>query len=75
MQYFDKNEIEIKAGYTIKHNNGETEKVYKCGNNELGVNASKKDSPCFNGLEQCYPLSEFDLSEWEIIDKGEKDGE
>lgn len=74
MQYFDKNKTEIKAGYTIKHDNGETEKVYECGDNELGVNASNENSPCFNGIGQCYPLSEFDLTEWEIIDKGEKNG-
>lgn len=67
-RYFDKNGNEVKVGNKIKHNDGEIEQIFICGNNDLGVNASKENSPCFNGFGECYPLSEFDLSEWEIVE-------
>lgn len=66
-KYFDKNGDEIKVGNKIQHDNGEIEQIFACGDNDLGVNASRENSPCFDGIGQCYPLSEFDLSEWKII--------
>lgn len=66
-KYFDKNGKEINVGDTIKHIDGDVEKIYACGDGDLGVNATKEDHPSFDGIGQCYPLSEFDLSEWEII--------
>lgn len=71
-KYYDKNGEEIKAGYTIKHKDGDTEKVYACGDNNLGVNASNMNSPSWNGIQECYPLTEFDLSEWEIVERGKE---
>lgn len=70
MEYYDKHGEQIKAGYTIKHDSGNAEKVYECGVDNLGINASNTSSSAFVGLEECYPLSEFNLDEWEIIDKG-----
>lgn len=66
-EYFDKNNKKINIGNKIKHIDGDVEEVFGCGDNDLGVNASNENSPCFNGIGLCYPLSEFDLSEWEII--------
>lgn len=70
MKYYDKNGNQIKEGMTIKHNEGDVEKVYSCGDNDLGVNA---DNPNYVGgeLGQCYPLHQFDLKEWEIV-RGDK---
>ncbi len=70
MEYYDKHGEQIKAGYTIKHDDGSTEKVYECGIDNLGVNASNTSSSAFIGLEECYPLSEFYLDQWEIVDRG-----
>lgn len=71
--YQDKNGQEILAGMTIRHDGGETEKVYDTtdaeGNEDLGVMAT---NPEYAKLHpECdieyYPLSEFDMSEWEIV--------
>ncbi len=70
MKYYDKHGEQIKAGYTIQHDNGEIEKVYECGIDNLGVNASNKSSSAFTGFNECYPLTEFNLNEWKIIDRG-----
>jgi hypothetical protein len=79
VKYFDKHGKQIFAGMTIRHDNGETEKIYVCGNsdkleNDLGINASNPD---FYGEEdnenfipcEFYPLYQFDTEEeWEIIE-------
>ena len=47
MQYFDKNGVEIKAGMTIRMEDGSLELVYDTtdsyGNPDLGINASNED--------------------------------
>lgn len=75
MIYQDKRGKVIQAGDTIKHDNGDVEMVYDCGDNNLGINASNKSSSAYYGLEECYPLSEFDLNEWKIIERGENNEE
>ncbi|MCM1322975.1 MAG: hypothetical protein NC218_02215 [Acetobacter sp.] len=69
MRYFDKNGKEILEGTTIRHDNGETELIYACGDGDLGVNASTKKYIEENGesARECYPLTQFDLHEWEIV--------
>lgn len=69
VRYFDKNGKEILVGNIIRHNNGEEEKIYACGDGNLGVNASTKKYLEENGesARECYPLQEFDLHEWEVV--------
>ena len=47
MQYFDKNGVEIKAGMTIRMEDGSLELVYdptdSYGNPDLGINASNEE--------------------------------
>ena len=47
MQYFDKNGVEIKAGMTIRMEDGSLELVYDTtdsyGNPDLGLNASNEE--------------------------------
>lgn len=72
-QYFDKNGIEVKAGMILRHDDGEENEVYECGDefgsSDLGFMAS---NPRF--LEhhpdlpvEYYPLSQFNLAEWQIV--------
>ena len=53
---------------TIQHDNGEKELVYTCSNEngeDLGVNATNQR--CIWAPQVYYPLSQFDLKEWEIV--------
>ena len=70
--YHDKHGEEIQAGMTIRHDNGEQELVYATtdpfGNEGLGICAT---NPAYLALHpdceiEYYPLSEFDMREWEI---------
>lgn len=72
-RYFDKNGAEILAGMTLRHCGGDVKKVYECGdefgNGNLGFSAS---NPNFLKLHpdwptEYYPLSQFNLTEWEIV--------
>ena len=75
-QYFDKNGIEITAGMTLRHDNGDEDKVYECadefGNGNLGFLAS---NPRFlenhpEWAAEYYPLHQFVLSEWQVVNGG-----
>jgi hypothetical protein len=59
-KYYDKNGVEIKEGMTIRHNDGDEEKVHaNSDGTDLGVSANKYE---------IYPLYQFDLKrEWEIV--------
>lgn len=57
--YFDKNGKEIKKGMVLRHNDGTLDTVYE-GDTELGFIANKDGS-------LIYPLSEFNLLDWEIV--------
>lgn len=77
MVYKDKNGVEIKEGMLIQHDEGDLERVYPCGDGDLGVSATNpeylKTHP--DAEEEFYPLSNFCLSEWEIVpEAGEKAG-
>lgn len=69
-QYTDKHGNLIKEFDSIRHNNGEVAVVHACGDDNLGVPATNpefiKHHP--DADIEYYPLSEFDLSEWEIIE-------
>jgi hypothetical protein len=74
MQYFDKNGVEIKAGMTIRMEDGSLELVYDTtdsyGNPDLGINASNEaylqthPSAC----REYYSLTNFNLAKTEIVD-------
>jgi hypothetical protein len=72
--YKDKHGKEIKAGMTIRHDCGCTDKVYLYaksfyGETDLGVNATnpnyKKHHP--NCEQEYYSLKNYNLKEWETI--------
>lgn len=66
MKYYDKNNKEIKEDMYIKHiDEYLPEKVYKSDSGDLGLNATNKNYT-FATKQELYPLSEFDLNEWEI---------
>lgn len=69
-EYKDKHGNIIKEFDTIRHDDGDSEVVYACGDNDLGVQATNpeflKHHP--EADIEYYPLSEFDLSEWEIVE-------
>ncbi|MNW32234.1 hypothetical protein D3C74_91740 [compost metagenome] len=74
MIYNDKNNNEIKAGMKLKHDDGEVQEVLPCGEDDLGFNASNeaflKAHP--EAARQYYPLYQFNLKEWEIVDETKK---
>ena len=80
MNYVDKNGIEIKAGMTIQMADGSHELVYDTqdayGNADLGINASNEEyleRHPFASREY-YSLSNFDMSEVEVISQNEAMG-
>lgn len=69
-EYFDKNGKEIKEGMILRHEDGDVDLVLKSDNNDLGFNATNFNYAFRTCLSiQLYPLSSFDLREWEVIDK------
>lgn len=72
MQYFDKNGNEIKAGMTIRMDDGSLELVYATedgyGNPDLGINATNADFLKYHPdwEQEFYSLSMFNLEEAEI---------
>ena len=75
MQYFDKNGVEIKAGMTIRMEDGSLELVYDTtdsyGNPDLGINASNEEylerNPC--ACREFYSLCSFDMRYTEVVDE------
>lgn len=72
-KYFDMNGREIKAGMTIRRpKDGGIEKVYACGDGDLGVDAInpayRKRHPDTD--DAFYSLSSIGVREFEIIDDG-----
>ena len=72
--YKDKHGKEIRAGMTIRHDNGDNELVYNTmdayGDDILGILATNPDYIKYHPdceLEY-YPLSNFDMREWEIVE-------
>lgn len=69
-KYYDKNGKEIKAGMTLKHDDGDIDKVFQADSGDLGFNASNEDWVGYiEGWNQkLYPLYQFNLKEWEIME-------
>ena len=75
MQYFDKNGAPIKAGMTIRMEDGSLELVYDTtdsyGNPDLGINASNEEylerNPC--ACREFYSLCNFDMRYTEVVDE------
>jgi hypothetical protein len=69
-EYKDKNGNIIKAGMKLKHDDGDIDTVLSSGDN-LGFNATnikfEENHPDNDIPLLIYPLSEFRLTEWEII--------
>ena len=64
MKYYDKNGHEVKAGMVLVNDRGEQWVVCQtisCLNGEPDLGFS-----C--NLYEAYPLWQFDMSEWEILD-------
>ena len=61
LRYYDKHGTEIHAGMLLRHDDGTTERVLE------GVNSSGDITLGFEAsASEIYPLSEFNLREWEI---------
>lgn len=75
MQYFDKNGVSIKAGMTIRMEDGSTELVYDTtdsyGNPDLGINASNEEYLEVHPFadREYYSLCNFDMAKTEVIDE------
>lgn len=72
MKYHDKNGNEIKAGMTLKHDDGTTHFVYECedenGELDLGFNASNETwLEKYGAKREIYPLHQFTISEYVIV--------
>lgn len=71
--YQDKHGMTICAGMTIRHDNGDTEKVVATtdayGDEDLGVIATNQAFAEMHPYwpTECYSLSNFRMSEWEIV--------
>ena len=63
MQYFDKNGVEIKAGMTIRMEDGSLELVYDTtdsyGNPDLGINASNEATDIARELRRGFSRLEM----------------
>ena len=74
MQYFDKNGVEIKAGMTIRMEDGSLELVYDTtdsyGNPDLGINASNEEYLELHPFasREFYSLCNFDMRYTEVVD-------
>ena len=68
-KYEDKYGEIIREGDVIRHDDGDVETIYACGDNDLGISATNPDYLKAHPEAELefYPLSEFDLSEWEIV--------
>lgn len=61
LRCYDKHSTEIHAGMLLRHDDGTTERVLE------GVNSSGDITLGFEAsASEIYPLSEFNLREWEI---------
>ena len=72
--FTDKNGVEIAPGMILRHDNGDTEKVYETidafGQNSLGFLAS---NPAFlqhhpDWEPEYYGLEQFNLKEWTVVE-------
>ena len=61
LRYYDKHGTEIQAGMLLRHDDSATEHVLE------GVNSNGDITLGFEAsASEIYPLSEFNLREWEI---------
>lgn len=66
-EYKDKNGNIIRVGMKLKHDDGDIDEVLSSGD-DIGFNATNPDFAKNHDTPQLiYPLSEFNLKEWEII--------
>ncbi len=72
-KYYDKNNKLIREGDWLKHIDGDEEFVFETDNGDLGFDCTNYDFFEGRGIEPTTMyislLSDYDLSEWEIIKK------
>lgn len=70
MKYRDRNGQEIKAGMQVRTEDGTIEEIFKCDDDDLGIQATSKEflkhHPDYPYIEY-YPLYQFETEKWEII--------
>ena len=69
-EYKDRNGTTIKENMYLKHiPTGEKDLVYKCDSGDFGFCATNKKYKYNNSSYiEIYPLSEFFLNEWEVVE-------
>lgn len=66
--YHDRNGKRIRAGMKIRDiDNGDIEYVHEAIDGDLGLNATNWASPAAY-KQELYPLSNFNMDEWEIVE-------
>ena len=63
LRYYDKHGTEIQAEMLLRHDDGTTERVLEGVNSNGDITLNFKAS-----ASKIYPLSEFNLKEWEIAE-------
>ena len=61
LRYYDKHGTEIQAGMLLHHDDGAIERVLEGANSNGDITLNFAAS-----ASEIYPLSEFNLKEWEI---------
>lgn len=61
LRYYDKHGTEIQAGMLLHHEDGAIERVLEGANSNGDITLNFEAS-----ASEIYPLSEFNLKEWEI---------
>ena len=61
LRYYDKHGAEIQAGMLLHHDDGAIERVLEGANSNGDITLNFEAS-----ASEIYPLSEFNLKEWEI---------
>ena len=61
LRYYDKHGTEIQAGMLLHHDDGAIERVMEGANSNGDITLNFEAS-----ASEIYPLSEFNLKEWEI---------
>ena len=61
LRYYDKQGTEIQAGMLLHHDDGAIERVLEGANSNGDITLNFEAS-----ASEIYPLSEFNLKEWEI---------
>lgn len=72
-KYYDMVGEQIMPGDILEHKNGDREEVYLSGDGDLGFNAMNANFLKYHPDADIYmyPLSNFNLREWKIVQEEE----